>query len=55
MKIIRGFDNVIENTLVRVDISEIKEKIIAAINLNMSKIGRASEEVLQGLLSIGQT
>lgn len=53
LKIIRSFPNMIEDKLVRIDISHIKNTIISTINSNITKIGRASEEVLQRLLSIG--
>lgn len=53
--IIRSFPNIIEDTVVRIDISNIKYLIISTIKLNMNKIGKASEEVLQRLLSIGHT
>lgn len=55
LKIIRSFPNIIEDTVVRIDISNIKQLIISTIKLNMNKIGKASEEVLQRLLSIGHT
>lgn len=55
LKIIRSFPNLIEDKLVRIDISQIKNSIISTINTNITKIGRASEQVLQRLLSIGQT
>ena len=55
LQIIKGFPDVIVDRVVRINISEVKHKIINTINGNMVKILKASEEVLQRLLTIGQT
>jgi hypothetical protein len=43
LKIIREFPNVIEDKVVRIDISSIKQKIISTITINIKQIGKASE------------
>lgn len=43
LKIIRSFPNLIEDKVVRIDISQIKNSIISTITSNITKIGKASE------------
>ena len=48
--IIQNIPDVITDRIVRVNVGEIKGRIISTITANMAKIIRASEEVLQKLL-----
>ena len=52
--IIRNIPDVIVDRIVRINVSDVKSKIISTIKSNISKIIKASEDVLQRLLSIGQ-
>lgn len=53
LQIIQSFPNVIEDKILRLDITVLKSKIISAINTNITKIVKASEDILQHLLTIG--